>query len=136
MIANKFDSESLCTATIDKQCQWHPEGDQGGRPLQASSVSDDGSTPKILSRIAQATAVFTKLKLIWRDNNISFGSNVKLMHSLVISMFLYACESWALTTELQKRMQAFEMSIEHFVQGPCYQWGGSQKDPNSHQRIL
>ena len=113
MIANKFDSESLCIATIDKQCQWHPVGDQGERPLQASSVSDDGSTPKILSRIAQATAAPTKLKLSWRDNNISFGSNVKLMHSLVISMFLYACESWALTAELQKRMQAFEMR--------CYQ---------------
>ena len=34
-------------------------------------VSDDGSTPKILSRIAQATAALTKLKSIWRDNNIS-----------------------------------------------------------------
>ena len=33
-------------------------------------VSDDGSKPEILSRIAQATAALTKLKLIWRDNNI------------------------------------------------------------------
>ena len=31
------------------------------------------------------------------------------MHSLVISIFLYACESWILTVELEKRMQAFEM---------------------------
>ena len=34
-------------------------------------VSDDGSKPEILSRIAQATAALTKLKTIWRDNNIS-----------------------------------------------------------------
>ena len=33
-------------------------------------VSDDGSRPEILSRIAQATAAFTKLKPIWRENNI------------------------------------------------------------------
>ena len=33
-------------------------------------VSDDGSKPEILSRIAQATAAFTKLKPIWRENNI------------------------------------------------------------------
>ena len=26
-------------------------------------------------------------------------------------------------------------AIEHFIQGPCYQWGGSQKDPSSHCRI-
>ena len=31
------------------------------------------------------------------------------MHSLVISIFLYACESWTLTAELEKRTQAFEM---------------------------
>ena len=75
-------------------------------------VSDDGSKPEILSRIAQATAALTKLKPIWRDNNISLGSlgsKVKLMHSLVISIFLYGCESWTLTAELEKRMQAFEM---------------------------
>ena len=31
------------------------------------------------------------------------------MCSLVISIFLYACESWTLTAELEKRTQAFEM---------------------------
>ena len=31
------------------------------------------------------------------------------MHSLAISMFLYACESLTLTAELEKRMQAFAM---------------------------
>ena len=57
-------------------------------------VSDEGSKPKVLSRIDQPTAALTKLKPIWRDNNISLGSNVKLMRSLVISLFLYDCESW------------------------------------------
>ena len=41
-------------------------------------VSDHGSKPEILSRIAQATAALTKLKPIWRDNNIQLGSKVKL----------------------------------------------------------
>ena len=72
-------------------------------------VSDDGSKPEVLPRIAQATAALTKLKPIWRDNNIYLGSKVKLMRSLVISIFLYACESWTLTAELEKRTQAFEM---------------------------
>ena len=31
------------------------------------------------------------------------------MHSLVTSIFLYACESWILTAELQRRIQAMEM---------------------------
>ena len=35
-------------------------------------VSDDGSKPEVLSRVAQATAALTKLKPIWRDNNVSW----------------------------------------------------------------
>ena len=31
------------------------------------------------------------------------------MRHLVISIFLYACESWTLTAELEKRTQAFEI---------------------------
>ena len=45
----------------------------------AAVVSDDGSKPEVLLRIAQATAAVTKLKPIRRDNNISLGSKVKLM---------------------------------------------------------
>ena len=70
-------------------------------------VSDDGSKPEVPSRIAQATAALTKLKPIWGDNNIPLGSKAK--RSLVISIFLYVCESWTLTAELEKRTQAFEM---------------------------
>ena len=32
------------------------------------------------------------------------------MRSLVTSIFLYACESWTLTAELQRRIQAMEMT--------------------------
>ena len=31
------------------------------------------------------------------------------MRSLITSIFLYACESWTLTAELQRRIQAMEM---------------------------
>ena len=39
-------------------------------------VSDDGSKPEVLSRVAKATAALTKLKPIWRDNNIFLGVGV------------------------------------------------------------
>ena len=74
-------------------------------------VSGDGSKPEILLRIAQATAAPIKLKPIWRDSNTSLGSKVKLMRSLVIPIFLYACESWALTAEIEKRKHGFEMRL-------------------------
>ena len=68
-------------------------------------VSDDGSKPEVLPRIAQATAALTKLKPMWRDNNISLGSKVTLMRSLAISIFLYVWDSWILAAELEKRTQ-------------------------------
>ena len=36
-------------------------------------------------------------------------SMIRLMRSLVTSIFLYVCESWTLTAERQRRIQAMEM---------------------------
>ena len=75
----------------------------------SSVITDEGSKPEILSRTAQPTARLTKLKPVWNDRSISLSSKIRLMHSPVLSIFLYACESWTLTAELQRRIQAMEM---------------------------
>ena len=69
-------------------------------------VSDEGSKPEILSRIAQTTAA--RLKLVWNDRSNSLSSKID-MRSLVTSIFLYGCDSWTFTTELQRRIQAMGM---------------------------
>ena len=74
-----------------------------------SVITDEGSKPEILSRIAQTTASLTRLKPVWNDRNISLSFKIRLMRSLVTSIFLYACKSWTLTAELQRRIQAMEM---------------------------
>ena len=74
-----------------------------------SVITDEGSKPEILSTIAQTTAALTKLKPVWIDKSISLSAKMRLMRSLVASIFLYACESWALTAELQRKIQAMEM---------------------------
>ncbi|PIK47622.1 endonuclease-reverse transcriptase [Apostichopus japonicus] len=56
-------------------------------------VTDEGSKPETLSRIAQTTSTVTKLKLIWKDRNITLRSKIRQMRSLVTSIFLYACDS-------------------------------------------
>ena len=45
---------------------------------------------------------------IWNDRSISPGSKIQLMRSLITSISLYACESWTLAAELQRRIQAME----------------------------
>ena len=72
-------------------------------------VSDDGSKPEILSRIAQTTAAMTKLRTIWNNKKIATSSKIRLMRSLVMSIFLYACEAWTLTADTERRIKALEM---------------------------
>ena len=57
-------------------------------------ISNEGSKPEILelSRTAQ-TAALSRLKIIWTDKNISLASEVKLVQTLILSTFRYACES-------------------------------------------
>ena len=69
-----------------------------------SVITDEGYKPEILSRIAQTTAALTRLKPVWNDRSIFHSSKIRLMRSLVTPIFLYACESWTLTAELQRRI--------------------------------
>ena len=72
-------------------------------------IFNEGSKPEILSRIAQTTAALSRLKIIWMYKNILLASKVKLMWTLILSTFPYACESWTLTAEIERRIQALEM---------------------------
>ena len=55
-----------------------------------SLITDEGSKPEILSRMAQTTAALTRLKPVWNDSysNIPLSSKIRLMRSLVTSIFL------------------------------------------------
>ena len=46
-----------------------------------SVITDEGSKPEILTRIAQTTAALTRLKPVWNDRRISLSSKIQLMHS-------------------------------------------------------
>ena len=56
-----------------------------------SVITDEGSKLEIPSRIAQTAAALTRLKPVWIDRSISLSSKIRLMRSLVTSIFLFAC---------------------------------------------
>ena len=70
-------------------------------------VSDDGSKPEVISRIAQTTAGVIKLKVIWNDKNIAISSKIRLMCSLVMSIYLYACETWTITADIERMIRHY-----------------------------
>ena len=80
-----------------------------------SVITDEGSKPEILSRIAHTAAALTRLKPVWKDRSISLSSKIRLMRSLVASIYLCSCESWTLTAELKRRTQAMEMRYDRKI---------------------
>ena len=102
----------------DKQHQWlNTEIKVNGQKHETvtsfkylgSVITDEDSKLEIFSRTAPTIATVTRLKPVWNDRSISLSPMIRLMRSLVTSIILYACESWTLTAELQRRIQAMEM---------------------------
>ena len=62
------------------------------------------------------------------------------MLPLILSTFLYACEGWTLTAEIERRIQALEMSCyRRFLNISCRpgdEPGGSQQNPECNWSAL
>ena len=103
-----------------------------------SVITDHGSKPELPSKIAQTTADWQGWNQFWNDRSISLSSKIRLIRFLVTSIFLDTCESWTITAELQRRIQAMEMTLlpqdtTHLTQRPCYQRGSPRQDPASNR---
>ena len=72
-------------------------------------VTDEGTKREVLTRIAHATSALTKLKTVWKDRKITSKHRIQILRSIVTSTFLYACETWTLTAELEQRIQTIQM---------------------------
>ena len=83
-------------------------------------ISDEGSKPEILARAAQTAMALARLKTIWKDKRITIRHKIRLMRALVLSIFLYACETWTLTADLQKKIQVVEMRCYRKILGISY----------------
>ena len=78
------------------------------QPPPAPTTSAVGPCPTVIQIVGRPGTGSLPSTIAPPDHSL-LGSKVKLIGSLVISIFLYACESWTLTAELEKRTQAFEM---------------------------
>ena len=75
------------------------------REFQACHTLQDNTDDSSIDKLA------TSLEY----RSISLSSKIRLMCSLITSIFLYACESWTITAELQRRIQALGISYEDQV---------------------
>ena len=62
----------------------------------------------------------TKLKVIWNDKNIAISSKIRLMRSLAMSIFVYACETLTITADIERRIQVLGMTCFRKLLGISY----------------
>ena len=97
-------------------------------------VTDEGTKREVLSRIAQATSALTKLKTVWKDRKITSKHRCQILRSIVTSTFLYACETWTLTAELERRIQTFEMRCYRKIFGISFRDRVTNEDVRNRVR--
>ena len=72
--------------------------------IYLGSILDyNGSTKEILLILRIAQTTLTKLDPIWNDRNLMLNSKIRLLNSLIISIFLHECETWTISKELLRK---------------------------------
>lgn len=73
-----------------------------------STMTADGRSDKdITDRINKARSAFQSLYKIWRANNISKATKMRIFNSSVTNVLLYGCTTWSLTQTNIRKLQTF-----------------------------
>ena len=63
---------------------------------------------EVTIRLSKAKGMLMALETIWKSKEISLMSKLDILRTCVFSSALYACETWVMTAEIQRRILAFE----------------------------
>ncbi len=70
---------------------------------------DNDCNKEIKRRIARASGVMVGFKTIWNSKHISTKTKISIIRTCVMSVLLYACETWTLRKKDKGLLLAFEM---------------------------
>ena len=98
-----------------------------------SVITDEGSKPEILSRIAQTTAALTRLKPVWNDRSISLSSKIvlcaPLSHPSSYMLVTHGPSQQNCRKQYKSGNEVLPQDTTHLIQRPCYQRGSPCQDP-------
>src|SRR6218665_2284893 len=81
-------------------------------------ITEDGRCTKdIKRRIGLASEMFGTMNKVWRSNNITTATKVKLYRTFVITVMMYGSECWCLRKEDGRRILVAEMSCLRRILG-------------------
>jgi len=73
-----------------------------------SIVAEDGGTRKEVNvRIRKTRESFSKLRSVSLSKSLRKGTKIRIFNICVKSVFLYGCETWLVTKDIQCKLQTF-----------------------------
>ncbi|XP_062702683.1 uncharacterized protein LOC134285601 [Aedes albopictus] len=75
--------------------------------LGSQTAADGGTKIDIGARIEKTRAAFASLRNVWKNNQISQRTKIRIFNSNVKSVLLYASETWCVSVENTQRLQVF-----------------------------
>ena len=75
--------------------------------LGSKVTKDGGTTQDVAQRIQKANGAFVQLYPVWRNNNISITTKLRIFHSNVKSVLLYGSETWKVAKTTASKLQVF-----------------------------
>ena len=79
--------------------------------LGSKMQADGDSEPNVKRRISKASQAFSMLKNIWKSNKLSRNTKIRIFRSNVVSVLLYGCESWKVTTTISRMLEVFQIDV-------------------------
>ena len=70
---------------------------------------DNDCNKEIKRKIARATGAMAGFKTIWKSKHISTETKINIVRTCVLSVLLYACETWTLRRKDRDSLLTFEM---------------------------
>ena len=67
-----------------------------------------GSVEDVAGRLQKTRGAFENLSAVWKSKELSLSTNMTFYCSIVETTFLYGCECWTLTKNLEKRIRVFQ----------------------------
>ncbi|XP_038048237.1 uncharacterized protein LOC119722267 [Patiria miniata] len=90
--------------------------------------SDCRSKADIQRRLGLATSALARLNTIWKERCLSRKTKLSLYNSLVLSILLYGSETWTLSAELERKLDAFDTKALRHIEGIYWQDFMNNKD--------
>jgi len=83
-----------------------------------ANISEDASTDRDVGRrIGLACGVMQSLNPIWKTNEITKATKIRVYEALVLSVLLYNAETWTLKEAMKSKLRVFEMNCLRKIKG-------------------